>query len=161
MSDDPGTLAANVLASLAGKWHGGGGVWTPSMEPRDYEETVVFTLRKPGILEYWQRSTDAADGSILHGEAGVWRVTSEGRVEIAVALAGATEISEGTIAPDRIDTQTTAVGRATTSLRFAGLARHYALRGNTIAYEFELATVSYPLSSHLRGELRRVLDPAG
>ena len=159
MNDDRFAAAADVLASLAGTWRGGGTVSTPSMEPRDYEEVVVFTLRKPGILEYWQRSSDAADGSILHGEAGVWRVTADGVLEIAVAIAGAAEISEGTMTAERIDTETTGVLRASTSMRFAGLARHYALQGDAIEYEMELATVAYELTGHLRGRLRR--EPSG
>lgn len=103
-----------------------------------------------------ERATHSVDGSPSHAEVGFWRVTADGTLEISVAIGGAVEVSEGTIAAEMIELASSGVVRAGTSHRFAGTARHYRLEPDRITYEVELATVDHPLSGHLRGELRRV-----
>ena len=153
-NDEPAAASATLL-SLVGRWLGRGKVRLPTLAPHDYKEEIRFAVRSSASLEYWQRAIDPIDGSLLHAEVGVWRVTPAGLLEISVAFPGATEVAEGTIDERSIRLLSTVVGRAATSLRFAGSARRYDLRENAIAYEIELATVSYPLAGHLIGEVRR------
>jgi hypothetical protein len=148
--------AATTLRSLAGMWRGHGQVSLPSRPTTDYDEEISFTLRNETSLEYRQRATHSADGSPSHSEVGIWRVVDDGTLEVSIAIAGAVEVSEGTIADDRIDLASRGVVRASTSLRFAGTARHYRLAPDRLTYEIDLATVAYPLSGHLRGDLRRL-----
>jgi hypothetical protein len=154
MSAEP--APAEILQSLVGTWRGQGQVWLPTRPATDYDEEIRFSPRNDTTIEYWQRATHSVDGSPSHAEVGFWRVTADGTLEISVAIGGAVEVSEGTIAADLIELASSGVVRASTSRRFAGTARHYRLKPDRITYEVELATVDHPLSGHLRGELRRV-----
>lgn len=153
---DAVSAEARILGSLIGTWRGHGQVWLPTRPATDYDEEIRFSPRNPTTIEYWQHATHSVDGSPSHAEVGFWRVTADGALEVSVAIGGAVEVSEGTLAADRIELRSSGVVRARTSRRFAGTARHYRLEPDRITYDVELATVDHSLSGHLRGELRRV-----
>ena len=143
------------MAGLVGTWRGRGIVSLPATAPREYVEVVRFSIRSPTSLDYWQRATSAVDGTLLHSESGLWRVTGTGSLEISVALPGGTEVSEGTIDETTVVLASTAIGRATTGARLVATARRYELRGDAIAYEIGITTERFPIPRHLIGDLRR------
>lgn len=155
MDDVLDRSAANVHASLVGSWRGRGTISLPSMAPRDYDEEVRFAVRSPVSLDYWQRAIDAVDGSMLHSEAGIWRVAAADTVELSIALPGATEVSEGVLDGDSIVVASTKVGRAATGARLVRTARRYEVRGDTMSVEIAIATEAFPIVGHIRGELTR------
>ena len=130
------------------------------MAPRAYEEVVRFAARSPESLDYWQRSTDAADGSMNHSEAGIWRVTASDVIEVSVALPGATEVSEGTFDADLLALASTAVSLASSGARLLGTRRRYEIQADAITYDFEIATAAFAMSGNVRGELHRAGEEA-
>ena len=165
MSDDgaPRQVALQFLRSLVGTWRGSGEAWLPTRPATEFDEEMRFATLRENSVEYGQRATHRADGSPSHAEFGIWRVVDDGTVEVSVAIGGAVEVSEGRVEDDRLFLVSRGVVRATTSVRFAGTTRRYRLAADVLTYDVELATVAYPLSSHLRAELRRVptAAPAG
>ena len=147
--------AAQMLDALNGEWRGSGTVETPAVAPVDFVETIRFSRRSETSLDYWQRAEDA-DAKLLHSEAGIWRLGSEGRLELTIALPGSVEVAEGEVADGSLETTSTSVGRAATSTRFVGAIRRYRLDGDVLDYDVDLASTNFPMSFHLRATLRRV-----
>lgn len=149
-----------MLDALIGEWHGEGTVGMPTMGPIEFTEVVRFSRRDARSLDYWQRAV-SADGSseLLHGETGIWRLGSDGRLEVSIAFPGATEITEGTVSGGSVELVSTAVGRAPTSTRFVGARRRYHVSGDTLEYDADLESVNFPMSGHVHSALRR--DPPG
>jgi hypothetical protein len=83
--------AQAMLDGLVGEWQGGGVVETPTRAPKRFVETMRFWRRGESALDYRQRAHDA-EGKILHDEIGIWRLGAPGRLELAIALAGSTEV---------------------------------------------------------------------
>jgi hypothetical protein len=148
--------ALSFLRSLVGTWRGGGEVWLPTRPATEFDEEIRFAPLRENSVEYGQHATHRADGSPSHAEFGIWRVVDDGTIEVSVAIGGAVEASEGRVRRDGLELVSRGVVRATSSVRFAGTTRRYQLAGDVLTYDVELATVTYPLSSHLRAELRRV-----
>ena len=67
------------LAFLLGTWHGKGRGDYPTIEPFEYDETVVFGHGGKPFISYSQR-TRGAEGP-LHTETGYVRPTDDGAVE--------------------------------------------------------------------------------
>ncbi len=147
--------ARAMLDALEGEWHGGGRAETPIAAPVDFSETIRFTRRNETALDYWQHAEDR-EGRQRHGEAGVWRVGTEGRLELAIAFGGTTEIAEGAVVGGSLATTSTSVGRAETSMNFQAARRRYRLDGDTLEYEVDLESAHFPMSFHLRAMLHRV-----
>jgi hypothetical protein len=154
VDDLPRRTASDVLAWLLGEWRGRGIVSVPVMPRRDYDEVVRFTRRSEGSIDYWQRAVDLHDGSLLHSELGIWRVV-DGRIEVSVALPGASEVSEGSVTDQGIVLASTSVGRASAGAPLIGTARRYELTNDSISYEISIATDRAPTFGHLRGQLHR------
>lgn len=157
MDDQAGRGATGVLASLVGTWRGRGTLSMPSKAPREFDEEVRFTVRTPASLDYWQRATDAVDGSMLHSESGIWRVTKADTFELSVALPGAAEVSEGAIDGAAVVLASTALARANTGVGLVGTARRYEVRGDTMAYEIGITTERFAIPGHIKGDLRRTM----
>lgn len=157
MDDQSGRGAIGLLASLVGTWRGRGTLALPSKAPREFEEEVRFTVRSPASLDYWQRATDVMDGSMLHSESGIWRVTKADTFELSVALPGAAEVSEGVIDGVAVVLASTAVARAETGVGLVATARRYELRGNTMAYEIGIKTEGFAMPGHIKGDLHRTI----
>jgi nitrobindin-like protein len=147
--------ALALLDALEGEWDGGGTVETPILAQLAFTEEVRFWRRDPTSLNYYQRAV-RADGQLSHSEVGIWRLGSPGRLELTIALPGSTEVAEGSVADGSIETTTTVVGRAATSMRFRGARRRYRLAGDTLEYEVDLASVNFPMSFHVRATVHRI-----
>lgn len=148
----------DILATLIGQWRGHGIVSLPSVRPRAYDEEVRFARRSDRSLDYWQRAADAQTGEMLHSESGIWRVADLGDVEISIALPGATEVSEGSVAGRRLELTSSAIGRAITGARLVGTERLYELRAEEVHYEIAIATETSPIFGHILGGWRRADD---
>ena len=149
--------AAALLDAIEGEWRGSGSVETPHIAPIDFVETIRFSRRSPTSLDYWQRA-ERPDGEMLHSEAGIWRLGSAGRLEVTVAFPGATEVAEGAVIDGSLETTSTAVGRAATSMNFVSAKRRYRLAGDALDYDVDLASRNFPMSFHLRASLRRIIQ---
>jgi subtilisin family serine protease len=153
--DPRDAFAPDVLGDLIGTWRGSGVAELPSTEPVRFHEEIRFTRRSETSLHYWQRATGQAEGALLHSEAGIWRTTDAGGVEISIALPGATEMSEGTLAPGSIWVSSTAIARAATAARLTDVVRNYSLGPDRIDYEISIGTEGFALRGHIRGSLAR------
>lgn len=149
--------ALKFLNALEGEWRGPGTVQMPTMAPVAFVEIVRFSRRDARSLDYWQRAERVDDThELLHSEVGIWRLGGMGRLEISIALEGATEIAEGAVQDQSIETVSTSVGRAATSTRFRLAHRRYRLDGDVLSYDSSLESTSFPLSDHVSSVLRRV-----
>ena len=146
--------ARELLDALEGEWRGGGTVETPTSPAQPFTETMRFWRRSETSLDYWQRAVGLR-GELLHDEVGVWRVGTQGRLELTIALAGSIEVAEGEVIDGRLETTTTSFARATTSTRFAGTRRRYHLAEDRLDYDVDLASTSFPMSFHLRATVHR------
>jgi hypothetical protein len=146
--------AVSILDALEGEWTGGGTVQTPTLAPIDFTEEIRFWRRDETSLNYYQKSV-RADGQLSHSEVGIWRIGAPGHLELTIALAGSTEVAEGEVIDGSIETTSTAVGRASTSTRFQSARRRYRLAGDELMYEVDLASTNFPMSFHLKANLRR------
>src|ERR1700761_3113083 len=104
-----------ALAPLLGTWAVRGGGKSPTIQPFEYLEEVVFSHVGKPFLAYSQKTKAVADGKPLHAEAGYLRVPQPGHIELVLAHpSGITEIEVGTysVTGDLIEMQmsTTAVG---------------------------------------------------
>src|SRR5262249_21172065 len=85
-----------ALAPLLGTWVGQGEAKSPTIQPFEYLEEVVFTHVGKPFLAYAQKTRAAADGRPLHAETGYLRVPQPGHVELVLAHPnGITEIEVG------------------------------------------------------------------
>jgi len=151
------------LAAFVGTWRGEGQGTFPTMAPFTYEEEIRFE-DLGGDVAYFQRAWDPASGTVLHTEAGIWRVIEiDPEIHVLVATFAQprrTEVAQGPISGGHtvlVSTNTAAVRgakRVTTS------QRTYRVNGDELAYEFVMATRYFSRPTrHLVGTLRRVAQP--
>ena len=127
------------LALLLGTWRGEGNGTFPTMAPFRYEEEIRIE-DVGGDVAYFQRAWDPASGMVLHAEAGIWRVTGNGRIVATIAQARRTEVSEGTIGDGEIELASTTTGAAVGVRPVASSRRSYRLNGDELSYEYAMAT---------------------
>ncbi len=153
-----------ILAPLVGTWVGHGAGEYPTIDPFEYDETVVFAPSPKPFLSYQQRTTAADDGRPLHAEAAYWRVPSPGLAEIVVAQpSGITEILEGSVGPNDtpdsgtiiIDVRSTAIGSTSTAKEVRRTERTFEVTGDIMRYTMRMAAVGQPLTHHLSATLHR------
>lgn len=155
------------LAPLLGTWSGRGRGYYSTIAPFEYAETATFGHNGKPFLSYVQRTTDAADGSPLHGESGFWRVSALGRVELVVAHpTGVVEIDEGPIERPGpgclvLDLSSVTVAGTATAKSVTALHRSLRVEGGVLRYRLRMAAVGQPLADHLEAELHRVRDGDG
>ena len=147
--------ALALLDGLEGEWRGSGTVVVPGIEPAPFDEVIRFSRRNPTSLDYWQRAVAPGTDDLMHSEAGIWRLGSEGRLELTIALPGSVEIAEGMVVDGRFDTVSTATARAATSHNFRAAKRRYVLAGDRLEYDAQLESVHFPMTDHLSATLHR------
>jgi hypothetical protein len=144
------------LGFLLGTWSGTGFGQYPTIHPFRYEETVTFSHVGKPFLVYSQRSTHAADGRLLHGESGFWRMPGPGSVELVAAHPnGIVEISEGELDGRAVRVRSTLVGCTTTAKDVRSIERRLVVEGGVLRSSLAMAAVGQVVTNHLVAELRR------
>lgn len=146
------------LAPLIGTWRGQGHGEYPTIRSFDYtDEWQFLDIGKPFLL--FVERTFNADGGPMHTETGYVRAPSPDVVEIVAALpTGQAELGLGHCAADAdaLTLTTDAEVRNTPSAkRVDRIVRRFAVRGDDLDYEMEMAAVGQGLTLHLRSRLAR------
>ena len=148
------------LAFLLGTWSGRGRGDYPTIEAFEYDETVTFAQAGKPFLAYMQRTSRPSDGFPLHAEAGYWRLTPSGRVELVVAHpSGIAEVAEGTFEASpgggTIELCSTSVTTTGTAKEVTAIERRFVVEGDVLTYTLRMAAVGQPLTHHLEARLER------
>lgn len=152
--------AAAPLAALLGTWRGEGHGEYPTIAPFDYGEEVTFGHAGLAFLSYAQRTWALDTLAPLHAEAGYWRVTGDGQVEVTLAHPfGATEVLVGTVAGGALRLASHVVATAPAAKRIDATERDFDVDGDVLRYRIRMAAVGQPLTHHLAGELHRAAPP--
>ena len=148
--------ALTPVAFLLGTWRGEGEGQYPSIKPFRYREEIRFAHNGKPFLIYTQRTESIDTGQPMHGEAGYLRLVGEGRVEFVIAQPiGYAEIALGRVDGQRIDVETTSVGRTPTAKPVTSISRSLWMDGETLRYELKMGMEGAPLAPHLTASFRR------
>jgi hypothetical protein len=165
---DGDDVSINVarLSSLLGIWRGTGRGNFPTIEAFGYTEELKFESNgcEPLIhfeQKTWVKSSTETNGSPLHWESGFIRPVEDGSIEMSNAQNGgrvellkgqinAAEYLQGTLL---LPLESVLFGN---DPRLVRTRRTFRLKGNTLSYLIEMATVRTPnLQQHLEASLTR------
>jgi hypothetical protein len=145
------------LGILLGTWSGRGHGDYPTIEPFEYDETVVFSHIGKPFLAYAQRTFHATDARPLHAESGYLRLPRRGWVELVVSHpTGVAEVAEGTFEGWRLRLRSRVVACTSSAKQVVAIERDLDVGDDRISYVLRMAAVGRPLTDHLTAELRRV-----
>ena len=145
------------LAGLLGEWRGTGSGRTPAGVEFEYEERSRFEHSGKPLLAYLQTTTATEDGRPLHSEAGYWRATPAGEVELVLAHgSGFAEIEVGRWGGTGIRLASIWLRGTPTAKDVRALERDIELEGDRLRYELRMAMGGGAASFHLRADLHRV-----
>jgi len=148
--------ALEALVPLLGTWRGEGRGEYPTIEPFAYGEEVTFAHVGKPFLAYTPRTWSLATGAPLHAEAGYWRTSGDGRVEVTLSHPfGAVEVLVGTVAGGTLRLTSQAVVTTPTAKRIDAIERDVDVDGDVLRYRIRMAAVGEPMTHHLAAELRR------
>lgn len=148
--------ALAALAPLVGTWRGEGRGEYPTIEPFAYGEEVTFAHVGKPFLAYTQRTWSLAIGAPLHAEAGYWRASGEGRIEVVLSHPfGAVEMLVGTVAGGTLRLVSRAVVTTPSAKRIDAVERDVDVDGDVLRYRIRMAAVGEPMTHHLTAELHR------
>jgi hypothetical protein len=149
--------AVEPLAALLGTWTGSGHGEYPTIDAFDYEETVNFSHVGKPFLAYTQSTKHAADGRLLHGETGFWRMARPDWAEVIIAQpTGIAEVAEGAVSASAVLLRSTAIASTSTAKEVTVIERDFTIDGDTLRYSLRMAAVGQPLAHHLSAVLQRV-----
>ncbi|MGH8931443.1 MAG: FABP family protein [Egibacteraceae bacterium] len=144
------------LGFLLGTWAGEGTGQYPTIETFRYGEEIRFAHVGKPFLFYLQRTWALDDGRPLHAEAGYWRHTGNGRIELVLAHpTGVAEVEEGRLDGTAVRLRTTRMASSSTAKRVDALERDFDLDDAVLRYAVRLAAVGLDLQHHLSAELVR------
>ena len=145
------------LAMLVGRWRGEGRGTYPTVDDFEYREETSFGHVGKPFLSYTQRTWLKAGGEPSHTEAGYWRPTSTGGVEVVLAHpSGIVELQEGTVSGGHIALASRLVAVTVTAKEVTDVHRVVDVDGDVLRYRLDMAAAGERLRTHLEAELRRV-----
>jgi hypothetical protein len=117
------------LAALLGAWSGIGHGEYPTIDAFDYDETVKFSHVGKPFLAYSQSTRHAADGRLLHGESGFWRMARPDWVELVLSHPnGIVEVAEGSLVGSTFLLRSSFVARTGTAKEVTAVERDFNYR---------------------------------
>lgn len=148
--------AIRPLAFLLGTWKGSGRGDFPTTEPFEYgEETRISHAGKP-FLFYLQRTWNPRDAMPLHSEAGYFRISDDGTVELVVAQpTGIAEVLVGPLEGTSFDLRSTGILLTPTAKETVAVGRSLTVTGAHLRYRLDLEAVGEAYVTHLEAELTR------
>jgi THAP4-like, heme-binding beta-barrel domain len=144
------------LGFLVGTWEGRGTGVYPTIAGFAYEETVEITAPPKPFLVYTQRTRRAGSGEPLHMEAGYFRATGPGTVELVIAQpTGIVEAHTGTVRDGHIHLHAGSVAGTPAAVRVDSVERVITVHGDVMRYRLLMGAVGEPHQLHLSAELQR------
>jgi hypothetical protein len=154
--------ALQPLAFLIGTWRGVGVGGYPGTDSFRFGQELVFSHAGAAVINYVSRSWLLDDeGAVVEaaaGEAGYWRMSDSGELEVVLAhSSGVAEIWVGDVTGTKIELATDVVARTASAWEVTAGHRLYGLVEGDLLYAYDLAAVDQPLTSYLSARLRRLV----
>src|SRR3990170_388474 len=150
------------LAWLIGPWAGNGHGESPTIEPFQFGQEVIFQQDGRPFIHYFSRAwiTDGAGTTLRQAaqETGFIRPQADGSLEVVTTHnTGFVEVWTGEIHPDqpRFEIATDAVARTATAKEYVGGKRLYGYVNGDLLYAFDMAAMGQPLQPHTHAQLVR------
>src|SRR6195952_4539544 len=150
------------LAWLIGTWAGNGHGQSPTIEPFQFGQELIFQQDGRPFIQYVSRAwiTDAAGNLVREGaqESGFLRPQEDDTLEVVMAHnTGFVETWYGEVHPDqpRFEIITDAVVRTATAKEYVGGKRLYGYVDGDLLYAFDMAAMGQEPQPHPHAKLKR------